>query len=176
MGSLCRGWLYGPDAPAGMGPVPAIVMAHGFSAVKEMFQLSSYAERFEAAGFMVLVFDFRFLGASDGDPRGQIISHGQQEDYRNAITWMSLQPEVDANRIGVWGTSYAGGHLLHLAAFDRRIKAVVAQVPTINPVKQIVHHSGTGRSGAAYGYPRIRQGTAIPRWHCELREGSRAPW
>ena len=142
-GSLCRGWLYGPDAPAGMGPVPAIVMAHGFSAVKEMFQLSSYAERFEAAGFMVLVFDFRFLGASDGDPRGQIISHGQQEDYRNAITWMSLQPEVDANRIGVWGTSYAGGHLLHLAAFDRRIKAVVAQVPTINPVKQIVHHSGT---------------------------------
>ncbi len=48
-GSLCRGWLYGPDAPAGMQPAPAIVMAHGFSAVKEMFQLSSYAERFEAA-------------------------------------------------------------------------------------------------------------------------------
>ena len=69
--------------------------------MKEMFQLSSYAERFEAAGFMVLVFDFRFLGASDGNPRGRIISHEQQEDYRNAITWMSLRPEVDADRIGV---------------------------------------------------------------------------
>ena len=55
-GSLCRGWLYGPDAPAGMQSAPAIVMAHGFSAVKEMFQLSSYAERFEAAGFIVLVY------------------------------------------------------------------------------------------------------------------------
>ena len=141
-GSLCRGWLYGPDAPARMQPAPAIVMAHGFSAVKEMFQLSSYAERFEAAGFMVLVFDFRFLGASDGNPRGQIISHEQQEDYRNAITWMSLQPEVDEDRIGVWGTSLSGGHVLHLAAFDKRIKTVVAQVPTIDPVKQIVHRSG----------------------------------
>ena len=117
-------------------------MAHGFSAVKEMFRLSSYEERFEKAGFVTLVFDFRFLGASDGNPRGQIISHEQQEDYRNAISWMSLQPEVDADRIGVWGTSYAGGHVLHLAAFDRRIKVVVAQVPTIDPVKQIVHRGG----------------------------------
>ena len=142
-GSQCRGWLYIPDASAVKPPAPTIVMAHGFSAVKEMFHLSSYAERFETAGFVVLVFDFRFLGASDGNPRGQIISHEQQEDYRNAIAWMSLQPEVDADRIGLWGTSYAGGHVLHLAAFDRRIKAVVAQVPTINPVKQIVHRSGT---------------------------------
>ena len=117
-------------------------MAHGFSAVKEMFQLSAYAERFEEAGFITLVFDFRFLGASDGNPRGQIISHEQQEDYRNAITWLSRQPEVDADRIGVWGTSYSGGHVLHLAAFDRRIKVIVAQVPTINPAKQIVHRAG----------------------------------
>ena len=110
--------------------------------MEEMFQLSSYAERFEAAGFMVLVLDFRFLSASDGHPRGQIISHEQQEDYRNAITWMSLQAEVDEDRIGVCGTSLSGGHVLHLAAFDKRIKAVVAQVPTIDPVKQIVHRSG----------------------------------
>ncbi len=141
-GSQCRGWLYLPDASVVKRPAPAIVMAHGFSAVKEMFRLSSYAERFEEAGFVTLVFDYRFLGASDGNPRGQIISYEQQEDCRNAISWMSLQPEVDADRIGVWGTSLSGGHVLHLAAFDRRIKVVVAQVPTINPVKQIVHRSG----------------------------------
>ena len=93
-GALCRGWLYGPDASVVKQPAPAIVMAHGFSAVKEMFRLSTYAEHFEAGGFVVLVFDFRFLGASDGTPRGQIISHEQQEDYRNAISWMSLQPEA----------------------------------------------------------------------------------
>ena len=143
-GLKCRGWLYVPDDSVASRPAPAIVMAHGFSAVKEMFRLSAYAERFEEAGFITLVFDFRFLGASDGNPRGQIISHEQQEDYRNAITWMSLQPEVDEDRIGVWGTSLSGGHVLHLAAFDRRIKVVVAQVPTIDPVKQIVHRSGKG--------------------------------
>ena len=131
-----------PDASVVKQPAPAIVMAHGFSAVKEMFQLSSYAERFEEAGFVTLVLDFRFLGASDGNPRGQIISNEQQEDYRNAITCMSLQLEVDEDRIDVWGTSLSGGHVLHLAAFDRRIKVLVAQVPTINPVKQIVHRSG----------------------------------
>ena len=141
-GMKCRGWLYVPDESPVKQPMPAIVMAHGISAVKEMFQLSSYAERFEEAGFVTLVFDYRFLGASDGSPRGQIIPHEQQEDIRNAITWLSLLPEVDADRIGVWGTSLGGGHVLHLAAFDRRIKTVVAQVPTINPVKQIVHRSG----------------------------------
>ncbi len=130
-----------PDTAEATQPGPAIVMAHGFSAVKEMFNLPGYAERFEEAGF-TLVFDFRFLGASDGNPRGQIISHEQQEDYRNAITWVSQQPEVDADRIGIWGTSYAGGHVLHLAGFDRRIKVVVVQVPTIHPVKQIVYRAG----------------------------------
>ncbi len=130
-----------PDNSATNQPMPAIVMAHGFSVVKEMW-LSAYAERFEEAGFVTLVFDFRFLGASDGNPRGQIISHEQQEDIRNAMTWLSRQPEVDADRIGVWGTSYGGGHVLHLAAFDRRIKAVVSQVPTISPVEQIAYRSG----------------------------------
>ena len=115
-GAKCRGWLYVPDNSVAIQPVPAIVMAHGFSAVKEMFRLSTYAEHFERAGFITLVFDFRFLGASDGEPRGCINSNEQQEDYRNAITWLSRQPEVDEGRIGAWGTSYSGGHVLHLAA------------------------------------------------------------
>ena len=72
-GLKCRGWLYVPHASVVKRPMPAIVMAHGFSAVKEMFHLSSYAEHFEEAGFVTLVFDFRFLGASDGSPRGHII-------------------------------------------------------------------------------------------------------
>ena len=143
-GLQCRGWLYVPDdvtdhsAPA----APAVVMGHGFSAVKEMFHLSRYAEKFEAAGFVTLVFDFRFLGASDGKPRGRILSYEQCEDIRNAITWLTRRPEVDNDRIGAWGTSYSGGHVLHLAAFDRRIKTVVAQVPTINPVGQVIRRSG----------------------------------
>ena len=141
-GERCRGWLFVPDDLVNGDAAPAIVMTHGFSAVKEMFQLSRYAERFKDAGFVTLVFDFRFLGASDGEPRGHIVSHEQCEDIRNAITWLSRQPQVDEDRIGVWGTSYSGGHVLHLAAFDCRIKAVVSQVPTINPVEQTIRRSG----------------------------------
>jgi uncharacterized protein len=130
-GLSCSSWLYLPDDLKSGERRPAIVMAHGFSAVKEMY-LDAFAERFVAAGFVTLVFDYRYQGASEGKPRGQIIPTEQHEDYRNAITWVSLQPEVDSTRIGVWGSSYSGAHVLHLAAFDRRIKAAVAQVPLIN--------------------------------------------
>jgi cephalosporin-C deacetylase-like acetyl esterase len=56
----------------------------------------------------------------------------QHEDYRNAIAWTELQNEVNPQRIGLWDFSYSGGHVLHLAAFDRRVKAIVAQMPTVN--------------------------------------------
>lgn len=99
--------------------------------------LGIFAEKFAEAGFVALVFDYRYLGGSSGEPRGQVLPHQQQEDYRNAITWLSLQPEVDPDRIGIWGTSYSGGHVLHVAAFDRRVKAVVAQVPMPNGLENI---------------------------------------
>ena len=130
-GLKCAGWLYLPDGAGTRARSPAIVMAHGFSAVKEMY-LDRFAETFASAGFATLAFDYRWQGASEGEPRGQIFPAEQQEDYRNAITWMSLRPEVDPTRIGVWGSSYSGAHVLHLAAFDRRIKCAVAQVPLVD--------------------------------------------
>jgi len=123
-----RGWLY---HPVGVGPHPAIVMAHGFGAVKEMY-LDSFAEAFAAAGFCVLVFDYRRLGASDGLPRQEIHPESQIEDYRNAITYAATRMEIDAARIGIWGTSYSGGHVLVVAATDPRVACVVSQVPTIS--------------------------------------------
>lgn len=129
-GSLCRGWLYVPDRAAAKRSA-GIVMAHGFSGVKEM-DLPPFAEKFADAGFTTLVFDYRGFGESGGEPRGQLFPHQQIEDYRNATTFLSLQPEVDPDRIGVWGTSFSGGHVLHLGAFDRRLRAVVSQVPAVS--------------------------------------------
>ena len=68
-GVTLRGWFYTADSSS--GPAPTIVMAHGFSAVKEMY-LDKYAETFAAAGFNALVFDNRNFGASDGTPRQEI--------------------------------------------------------------------------------------------------------
>ena len=108
-----------------------VVMAHGMGAVKEMF-LDRFGEAFAAAGLVTLVFDYRHYGASGGEPRQLLMPFLQHEDYRNAITWLGRHPLVDPERIGAWGTSFSGGHVLHLAAFDRRIKAAVAQVPAVD--------------------------------------------
>lgn len=125
-------WLYVPKGNAEKHP--AIVMANGYSLPKEGY-MDVFAEPLAAAGFVVLVFDYRFLGASEGEPRQQVFPQAQIEDYRNAITWISLQKEVDANRIGLWGISYSGGHVLHLGAYDKRIKAVASLLPLIDALQ-----------------------------------------
>ena len=125
-GVTLRGWHYVPDG--GEGPFPTIVMAHGFSAVKEMY-LDRFAEAFIGAGLAAIVFDNRNFGASDGDRRQHIDPWQQVSDYRDAITYAETLPETDAARIGIWGSSYSGGHVLVISAIDRRVKAVVSQVP-----------------------------------------------
>ena len=127
-GKKCSVTFYTPLQVAEGERCPAIVMAHGIGLTKEM-GLPQFAEKFAQAGFVVSLFDYRYLGASEGEPRGQVLPTEQHEDYRNAITWTQLQSEVDPSRIGLWGFSYSGGHVLHLAAFDPRVKAIVAQMP-----------------------------------------------
>jgi len=127
-GTTLRGWHYVPDGP---GRHPTIVMAHGFSAVKEMF-LDKYAEAFAEAGFASLVYDNRNFGASDGQPRQEIDPWLQVRDYSDAITFALSREQTDPARIGVWGSSYSGAHVLVVAAIDRRVKCVVSQVPAIS--------------------------------------------
>ena len=133
-GVTLRGWLYLPNGAT--GPVPTVVMAHGFSAVKEMF-LDDFAEAFAAGGLGALVFDNRNFGASDGEPRQEIDPWQQVRDYRHAITYAQTRSDVDADRIGVWGTSYSGGHVLVLGAIDKRVRCVVAQVPLVSGFRNI---------------------------------------
>jgi uncharacterized protein len=129
---ILRGWLFVPD---GVGPHPAITMAHGFAGVKE-HGLERFARAFADAGFVVLVHDHRGFGASDGSPRNDIDPWVQIADWRRAISFLESQPFVDPDRIGLWGSSYAGGHAIVLGATDRRLRAVVAQVPTISGYQQ----------------------------------------
>jgi uncharacterized protein len=127
-----RGWFYRPDNAG--GEVPCIVMSHGFSAIKEM-HLDEYAEVFSDAGLACVVYDNRGLGASDaapGKPRQEIDPWEQIRDYQHAITYAQARPEVDANRIGVWGSSYSAAHAYVVAAIDRRVKAVCGQVPLVS--------------------------------------------
>jgi cephalosporin-C deacetylase-like acetyl esterase len=130
-GTRCVGYMYVPDSATPARKHPSIVMAHGFSAVKEMY-FTHVAEYFCQHGFVMVLFDYRFLGGSDGEPRGQIFPWQQIEDSGNAITFATLQPEVDTGRLGIFGSSYNGGHVICVGAVDRWVKCVVSQVPLID--------------------------------------------
>lgn len=126
-GETCAGWLYEPHgATSASGPI--IVLAHGLGGVKEM-RLDAFAERFAAAGYRCLVFDYRHFGASSGEPR-QLLDIGRQlEDWRSAIAYARSLEDVDPERVVIWGTSFGGGHVIRTAARDQRLAAVIAQCP-----------------------------------------------
>ena len=124
----CAGWLYTPDRSATDGPAPIIVMAHGLGGVKEE-RLDAFAERFTAQGYACLVFDYRYFGASGGQPRQLLDVKAQLADWKAAVGFARTLPGIDPDRVVLWGTSFGGGHVIITGADDRRVAAVIAQCP-----------------------------------------------
>ncbi len=138
-GTTVRGWLYLPD---GEGPHPAVVLAGGWCYVRELV-MPHYAAQFAENGLAALVFDYRNLGVSDGEPRQHLDPWMQIRDYENAVSFLAARPEVDADRIGAWGISYSGGHVVVLAAIDPRVKAIVSQIPVVDGYENMRRVHGT---------------------------------
>ena len=134
------------NLPEGKGPHPLLVMAGGWCYVKEIV-IPTYAAALAEVGCASLRFDYRGLGESDGDPRQHLDPWGQIEDYRSALSYAAGLPGVDANRLGVWGISYSGGHAMILAAIDPRVKCAVGNIPVIEGYQtmRLVHGYGKGR-------------------------------
>lgn len=137
-GTTLRGWFY---PAAGTGEGPCVVLQHGFAAVKEMW-LDKYAEVFQLAGLNALVYDHPGFGASDavaGTPRQEVDPWQQIRGAQHAITYAQSRDEVDPDRVGIWGSSYGGAHAMVVSAIDRRVRAVVAQVPAISGSETFRH-------------------------------------
>lgn len=127
-GDRLAAWLVTPEDPPGPAGLPVVVMAHGLGAVKEM-GLDAYAERFAAAGYACVVFDYRHFGGSTGEPRQLLSIRRQVADWHAVLAWVRGRPELDAERIALWGTSFGGGHVIRVAAEDGRVAAAIAQCP-----------------------------------------------
>lgn len=141
-GVTCRGWFYTPDK--GKGPFPVVVMAGGWCYVKEIV-MPHYANVFVPAGLAALIFDYRNLGGSDGLPRQHLNPYEQIEDYKNAISFVQTLPEVDPERVGIWGISYSGGHVLIVGATDPRVKCIVSTIPVVDGYENMKRaHGGLG--------------------------------
>lgn len=129
-GIRCSAWVYRPAVPS-RADVPVIVMAHGFGCVRQL-RLPAYAERFAAAGYVVVLFDYRYFGASDGRPRQLLSVAAQLDDWRAAVAWARGLDGVDRERVVAWGTSFAGGHVITLAGSGTPLAAIIAQVPHVS--------------------------------------------
>ena len=129
-GQRITAWLYHP-ATDDSARAPCVVMAHGFAGVKEA-RLDAFAERFAAAGLACLVFDYRHFGASGGEPRQLFDIGHQREDWRAALRYARSLASVDTQAIGLWSTSFGGGHALELAAVDLGIQAAVLHLPLVD--------------------------------------------
>jgi len=141
--------LYPKDRKEGE-KLPAIVLCNGWGGTKAFLMRSGIAPRFAAAGYVIINYDYRGWGDSDSrlvvrsempkaDKDGNVTVKAQairevvdpfdqQEDIDAAISYVYGEPMVDKDRIGIWGTSFGGGHVIYRAAHDGRIECVVAQV------------------------------------------------
>lgn len=125
---LMVAWLYPAAGAAPGAKSPAIVLGQGLGGVKEM-RLYAHCERLSQAGFVCLAFDYRYWGGSTGKPRGLVDPEAQIQDWNAALAYAASLPQVDASRIGIFGTSFSGGHAIRLAATNPLVKAAVSQCP-----------------------------------------------
>ena len=153
-GVACYGKIFFPKGFASTGKTPGIVLGQGWAGFH--FSIEKYAARFAERGLVAMAIDYRGWGLSDGYvstaarlggsddvrftrtktdvviKRTRLIPMDQVQDYRNAISYLQGEPGVDADRIGIWGSSFAGGNVIVVAALDSRVKAIVGQVPAIS--------------------------------------------
>lgn len=123
--TYCSAWLY---LPKGVKRPPVVVLGHGLGAIREM-RLDAFAERFAEVGIAALAFTYRYLGDSGGQPRQLMSVSRQVADWEAALTYVKQRPDVDHNRLAVWGSSFGGGHAITVASRHPELRAAVAQCP-----------------------------------------------
>ena len=126
---------------------PCVVMAHGFGATRDS-GLLPFAEGFTAAGADVLLVDYRGFGDSEGEPRRAVDHRAHRRDYHAAVARARLIEGVDPARIVLWGSSYAGGHVVAVAAADPRIAGVISQgaaMDGLGAMLEILRYAGVGQ-------------------------------
>jgi dienelactone hydrolase len=159
--------------------LPTIVMSHGWGGTAA--HLRPDAVRFAQAGYLVVTFDYRGWGNSDSrlvatrkpeKKNGKLIAEvrevrevvdpiDQTTDILNAINWVVGEKQCDQEHIGLWGSSFSGGHVVYVAARDPRVKAFVSQVGAMDgrwvlrtQMRDYTFGQGTARARGKLGYPR----------------------
>ena len=186
--------VFAPEGSEGK-TLPTIVMSHGWGGTAAALRPDAVA--FARAGFLVVAFDYRGWGKSDSrlildgpwpeKKDGKVVAQvkevrevvdpiDQTADIMNAIHWAAGEKQCDPERIGLWGSSYSGGHVVYVAARDPRVKAFVSQVGAMDsrwtvatpPARAHTFGQGTARARGKIGYPpagtRFNNMNGAPVW------------
>jgi fermentation-respiration switch protein FrsA (DUF1100 family) len=125
-GSRLVGDVYYPaDLTAGRKR-PGIVLCHGYTGIKDLY-LPDNARKLTQAGYVAMTFDYKGWGESAGT-RSRLAPYSRVADVQAALTFLGTLPEVDAERLGLYGTSYGGATVVWVGAVDRRVQCVVSVV------------------------------------------------
>jgi uncharacterized protein len=120
------GDLYTPETSTPSGRRAGVVLCHGYTGVKDLY-LPDNARVLNEAGYVVLTFDYKGWGESEG-PRSRLAPYSRVADAQAALTFLATLPEVDPERLGLYGTSYGGATVVWTAAVDARVRCVVSVV------------------------------------------------
>jgi fermentation-respiration switch protein FrsA (DUF1100 family) len=120
------GDVYYPDDLEPGDRRAGIVLGHGYTGVKDLY-LPDNARILNRAGYVVMTFDYKGWGESAG-PRSRLAPYSRVADVQAALTFLGTLAEVDAERLGLYGTSYGGATVVWVAAIDPRVKCVVSVV------------------------------------------------
>ncbi len=178
-GTRMAAQVFAPKEPK-QRKLPTIILSYGWGGVAEDLRPDAIA--FAKAGYLIVTFDYRGWGKSDsrwipagGEPepkdgrlmaevkevRGVVDPIDQTTDLMNVIHWTVGEPQCDPQRLGLWGSSFAGGHVVHVAARDPRVKAFVTQVASmdhrwvVDPwIRDYTFSQGTARTRGKIGYPK----------------------
>lgn len=141
-GITCKGYLYMPAEAK--GPVPCVIMGHGFGATREC-GIAPFAEVFANAGYAAFMFDYRHFGASGGEPRQLLVPSREVEDWLSAIAFVRKLDGIKPDAIALWGTSFGGGLVTVAAARDGNVQAIIAQCPMMDglaSVFEVIRYAG----------------------------------
>ncbi len=120
------GDVYYPDDLQPGETRAGIVLCHGYTGVKDLY-LPDNARVLNEAGYMVMTFDYKGWGESAG-ARSRLAPYSRVADVQAAVTFLGTLPEVDANRLGIYGTSYGGATVVWVGAIDPRVTCIVSVV------------------------------------------------
>jgi uncharacterized protein len=147
-GETCKGYLYFPN---GIENVPCVVTANGFTGTMDWI-LPGFADAFAKAGIAVLIFDYRHLGESDGEPRQIVSVKKQMADLACAVEFARAYQGINPEKIALWGTSLGGSHVVNFASKDASIAAVIANMPALDVIRGANHAEQKRRRHVSTAY------------------------